>query len=395
MASVRTSKRAPRGVASAATERQRLRIGAFGEANRATVSALASAAPNLSDLSESFPALLFALATGYGREQDQSAALQLVLAGAPLRDVADALALPHWLRHLPAEAFTTALPDVPRDAAFSSRIADFLPQRPELAGPWLNRVLHAARAANPETALWIARLHRTQTPIMGEHSFRYLLAWAWHADQPGTAGHALLRRPWSPAMGLSRALEEVRVWQRRLALAVCLGSAPQQVWLDDGSALGYEIIALRTAAEFLAESVAMNNCLDQFADHMETGASRVFSIRRSGRPVADVEIGIRDRHVGVPTVLQVRATRNRLAGPEVWRAVYAWLGNQPLKMVVVERPDAAARKRERRRILAPYIDHLPPDLRPAFEETTALARAPAVTDRRRTLARLPINAPVT
>ena len=45
--------------------------------------------------------------------------------------------------------------------------------------------------------------------------------------------------------------------------------------------LGFTFVALRTVDDFVAESEALDNCLDQYADHLRTGATAVFSIRKN------------------------------------------------------------------------------------------------------------------
>ena len=67
----------------------------------------------MEDLAETFPALLFALSTGFGSAPKRDRSFDLICAGASLRYAADALGLPWWLRKLPAQAFTEPLPSFP------------------------------------------------------------------------------------------------------------------------------------------------------------------------------------------------------------------------------------------------------------------------------------------
>ena len=106
-----------------------------------------------------------------------------------------------------------------------------------------------------------------------------------------------------------------------------LGGAPGA----RGSRHGLHFVALRTAEEFIREAAAMDNCLDQFADRLEQGSSRVFSIRKNGRSVADLEIGAHDEEPSMPAVRQLRGPRNRRARPQLWQAAYAWLGAQDVR----------------------------------------------------------------
>jgi hypothetical protein len=99
----------------------------------------------------------------------------------------------------------------------------------------------------------------------------------------------------------------------------------------EGHAMGYDFVALRTAEEFIREAGVMDNCLDQFADRLEQGSSRVFSIRKNGRSLADLEIGAHDEEPSMPAVRQLRGPRNRRARPQLWQAAYAWLGAQDVR----------------------------------------------------------------
>lgn len=83
--------------------RRARRIGAFNAGYRPGINELTACSPSLEDLADAFPALLFALATGYGDATARMRAVQMILQGAPLKDVALALGLPWWLRKLPPD----------------------------------------------------------------------------------------------------------------------------------------------------------------------------------------------------------------------------------------------------------------------------------------------------
>ena len=138
----------------------------------------------LEDLADSFPALLFALATGYARRASASARSSWSAAGAPLREAADALGVAWWLRKLPPQAFTAPLPALPTDPDFAFRIAEPHPARDRLAPIWLARVGHAHEACGgADYALWLARQADLVAPP--EELFILMAAWAWFS---GTAG---------------------------------------------------------------------------------------------------------------------------------------------------------------------------------------------------------------
>ena len=133
---------------------------------------------------------------------------ELVAAGAPLRDAADALGLGWWLRRLPPRAFSAPLPEFPLDQEFALRIANLIPRDERAVPTWLARVGHAFEAGGgADYALWIARQADLAAPP--DDLFLFMAAWAWFSGQPGLPGHRLLRRPWTPEMSFKRAREEL------------------------------------------------------------------------------------------------------------------------------------------------------------------------------------------
>ena len=161
-------------------------------------------------------------------------------------------------------------------------------------------------------------------------------------------------------MSFRRAREELATWRQRLRLIECLGPGIESPWLADGIAFGFSFVALRTVDDFITESEVLENCLDQYADQLHGGLNAVFSIRKGTRRVACVEIGLHKEEVTMPTVVQLRALRNRRAPPEVWRATFAWLGGQRLEPLAPERhlPKPFKRLAARRELWKPYLQHV-------------------------------------
>src|SRR5262249_57518785 len=113
--------------------------------------------------------------------------------------------------------------------------------------------------------------------------------WGGFRGQRGLLGQRLVRKPWTTAMSLRRADEEGAAWRERLRLIDCLGSGIETSWLTDGSACGLRFVALRTVDDFITESALLENCLDQYADHLLSGTAAVYSIRKGERRIACVE----------------------------------------------------------------------------------------------------------
>ena len=330
----------------------------FDRRHRPAVERLAASSPRIEDLAETFPALLFALATGYADAERRQITLLLIRSGAPLREAAEILGLPWWLRRLPAQCFVEPLETIPDGAAFTLRIANLVPLDPAEAPAWLARTLFACHAVGESYALWIARQRRFPGGLIGEISESLLAAWAWHSLHPETPGHAVVRTLWSDTISLRRALDEAKAWSQRIDLAVALGTGIEDTWFPAGTHGAFEFVPLIRLEDFLAEAMAMNNCLDQFADQIRTGRSRVFSIRKGGRMVADVEIGAHDDDCAVPRIVQLRGPRNRRAGPEIWQATLSWLAGQAFRPLprVVETADRTRRQQFIRAIWRPMMD---------------------------------------
>jgi hypothetical protein len=358
-------------VAAGLESRLARRIEAFDPAFRAPLIELMRQSPAFEDLADSFPALLFALATNYGSQTRRKRALQAVTSGLPLREVADRLGLPMWLRKLQPAALQVPLSESPAEPGLANRLVSLIPTQPAAAAAWLERVLIAHHLGRPDLALWVAQQYRTAKPAPRSEAFLGVLAWAWFAGTGnGWRAEHLLTSRWTRELGAQRAAKEMALWRERIALDVCLGDGITDTWLAEGSAGGFEFVALRTADEFIAEALAMDNCLDRYTDRMLGRAARIFSIRQDGRRVADVEIAAHEHEPGHPTISQLRGPRNRRAPIEIWQAAYGWLGGQPLRLaepchtVKLSRP---ARLRRRARIWGPFIDALPETARATFE----------------------------
>ena len=263
-------------------DEQRLarRVDAFVPHLRPSILALSERSSAIEDLADSFPALLFALSTQFGPPAARRTARAAVEHGRSLREAADALGLPFWLRKLPPQAFQTPFSRLPHETGLAARLTSLIPAQASVTAAWLDRVLVAYHTGQPELALWTAQHHRAVGPAATSESFLRLLAWAWHAGQPGLRGAQLLTQRWSLGMGARRAASEATLWRERVALDLTLGSGIADSWLADGQANGFEFVALRTADDFIAEARAMDNCLDRYADRLGNGTVLIPSLFR-------------------------------------------------------------------------------------------------------------------
>ncbi len=345
-------------IPSSAETRQERCLRAFDPSVRAAIAALAASCERLQDLGESFPALLFALATGYGTPAARATAITGVKVGVPLRDIARRLDLAWWLRRLPASAFTAPLPRLPDDPDSALRLAASIPDNPRLCASWLQRVGTAEQACGGDFTIWVARHALTlPTPAANDDRFLGLAAWAWFSRTPGSIGHRLLARPWSAEIGPKTAMDAVTAWRVRISLHDWLGSGLKRGWIADGAAHGFEFATLLTAADFIATGAALHNCLDQFAPQLSCGISNVVAVRASGQVVACLEIAPHEHDVAMPAILQLRADHNRAAAAAIWQAAYAWLGANPIESYARSNHSvpASTRLAARRALWGPYL----------------------------------------
>lgn len=349
------TSRASEPVIETVAERRLRRLNAFPQPYRKYIAGLTSCAPSVEDLADSFPALLFALATGYGTVRRRQSAFECVVAGQPLKQAAALLDLPLWLRRLPAQAFAQPLPLLPSDDEFTAAIINRVPDTSREATIWFERVVIAYRLVGRDFALWTVREPRLLPPHTSDEDLQWLLAWAWSSQNPGFAGYDLMRGAWSPVIGWKRARDEVAIWKKRIDLIGALAGGPRDSWFGDTSLLGFDIVALRTVHDYVAESVAMENCLDQYAAHLAYGRVRIFSVRKDGRPIADVEVTIKADDQTLPCISQIRGPRNRRAPPVVWQAVHAWLGGQPFRALDTSPTSAQATRDAFRQFWQPYV----------------------------------------
>lgn len=369
-------------------QRLQRKVDAFSPHVRPAISMLCTQSSAMTDLADSFPALLFALATDFGSLRARREARRAIEGGKSLRDAAGAIGLPIWLRKLPPQAFLTPFGRLPSEPGTVARLVSLIPAQAGMTAAWLDRVLVAYHTGRPELAVWTAQHYRGPGPAATSEGFLRVLAWAWHGGQPGLRAADLLTQRWTPNIGVRRAASEAALWRERIALDLMLGPGISDSWLADGSGNGYEFVGLRTADDFIAEARVMDNCLDRYSGRLSGGAVRIFSIRRNGLPVADVEIAVHERELGMPAVTQLRAPRNRRASLEIWQATYAWLGGQALKLGTPElqiKVGRAERRRRLEKLWRPFLTALPEHARAAFEPTVMPVGAASPASRLREL----------
>jgi hypothetical protein len=301
----------------------------FDAPARRAVRRLVYSSSRVADLATVFPGAVYALAIRRGPATRRRRALALVEAGAPLKEVANALDLPLWLRRLPPEAFEGQLGLLPATELFARRIVNSLPANPAESAFWLKSVTFAAKACDEYFALWLADQPVFAEPGIPERLFALLAAYAWYSTAQLSRAHTLIVVPWRPEMAFDTAVCAAKSWLNRLRLVLQLHpGAITDTWLERGEARGLTFHPLVEQGEILAEAHAMQNCADQYADRLARDRCRLFSVRRRGLRVATLEIGAHPREAGVLAITQLKARHNMPASTEIWQAAHAWLASQ-------------------------------------------------------------------
>jgi hypothetical protein len=376
---------APAGLPEAARRQQRL--AAFHSKWLSSLHALTATATELEDLAESFPALLFAMATGFptaNRALDPEHAHALLRAAGSLRGAADALGLAWWTRKLPAMALVDPLPVFPLDDEFSRRMASLVPADPHHCALWFRAVCEAQLAGGRHYALWMARHGSTLIGTLPEARRQRLSAWVWMCWHPGQPGHALIRRPWSLEIGIKRVMDEFAVWSNRITLAETM--SPAAPWIAASVVHGYGFRLLSTVDDFIMAAGLLDNCLEQYADRLSTGTCAVALITEGCRAIGCLEIGQHDVETAMPQIVQLRGFKNQRVAAPVWQAAYAWLGAATLQPITRQTfaPTPSERQAIRERFWGTYLAELgaQPGGWPVAERARRALMAP--DDQRRT-----------
>lgn len=296
---------------------------------RPAVRDLAMRHPRLAELSGSFPALLVALALPRARF-DAAPAIARAVEGAPLTVLAEAARVPLWLRRMAPELICAPIPELPDSLLLRRRIVNHLPSRARFVPNWFSTVARAAHLAHDPFALWCARLCADDLKGVETKRFERLCLWAWFSTEPTTRAYALIERVWSPEMELKAAVASAEAWAQTIELYANLGEAPiAEVYLRPGNVQGYDFRPLRSADEIVAEGKAMRNCVRTYGERLARNRTRLWSVQRRGRRVATMCISWRGDDP-LPSIWDLKLSRNRNAPAQIWLAARKWLNGQEL-----------------------------------------------------------------
>ncbi len=301
----------------------------FPEKHRSSIRRLVRQHDYTADLLNSFPAIIFAIATEYGAQEERNATLRFVKNGQPLRFIAEAIGLPFWLRKVPPEAFTNELGIFPKDPDFNRKIAGALPAQWNVMANWLNYVPRAAQYGNEEFAIWLSK----QKIFEYEHSISlqvYMAAvYSWYSRHPDSLAGGLIEKTWSKSSNYETVMQNLNNWLNRLKVKLCFGpNGISDSWLTPGQVGGYQFVPLLTPDALKDEGSRMDHCVADYTLNVAHNGCRIFSLRRGGKHIATLEIQSHPEHPGMPTIEQLYGPGNEEVAQSVWQATFAWLAKQ-------------------------------------------------------------------
>ena len=290
----------------------------------------AAVEPRVADLAASFPLIFQALAAEYGPLERRLDAVDAVVRGRPLVEVAPLLGLPMCFKRVPPEACSRPLDWVEFSADFNLQISNLMPDDPARLGPWLELVFYAAAICDEPFALWIARQHALFAHDPVDKAKLWPLAlYYWHCREQTSALNWLAFTPWQSRMALASAIVQAKYWFNRVKLLACCGETPiADSWLEGGVADGYDFVPLVGFWQIMEERLDLDNCLDCYGQKLALDLARVFGIRRAGRKVGALEIGPRLVNPCELRIVQIKGPVNGEVAIDVRVAACAWFERQ-------------------------------------------------------------------
>lgn len=316
---------------------------------RDTIAALAAQDDRLADLAVSFPALLFALARPR-RGFDPSAALTAVREGVRLRELARLSGVPMWLRKLPSETFIAPIPELPDTPAFRCRVADAIPPSPRVAPIWFETLCEALAWGTPEAAIWLGYYRKYRRDALPTKTVRLLMLWAWYTGQPSAPTPFRSDDAWRKEMSLKAAKESADDWFSQVRLHMTLDATPiSDPWLKPQTVGAFKFVPLTTSQDLIDEAEALSNCLalNGYGYSILRDRSRIWSIRKDGKPVAACEVA-RTKKFFAPQITQLEGPNNSTVDREVAEAVYRWISAHNFASHQFEDPHHAPMKLDKR-----------------------------------------------
>lgn len=294
---------------------------------RRALRALARDHDRCDDLLVSFPAACVALATRRGAAHDRGEALWRVREGRPLREVAQALDLPLWLRNLPPEAFLAPIPErlahEGEDPWLGAQLAARAPKDAVFASAWTRRTFQAIEEGSEAFAVWVCDRVPRADPRLASVP-RALCAHAFFSEAPDTPAGALVVEPWTPKSGWRSALRAARGWLLRAVFEEAFDhDAIHDIATKQSVFDGARIVPLYDPRALKAEGEAMRHCIASYWVKVAAGLSLLFRIEDEAGVSADFEV-CRGRE-GDLNICEMRAADNHRPARRLRALAQRWV----------------------------------------------------------------------
>ncbi len=303
-------------------------INRFERGARRRLRKLAGLSPRLGDLIMSFPGAAFAIATNSFGPDRSGEAVRRVKDGCSLKEVAQPLGIPMWLKRVPPEAFSGTLTVLPESDKFTRQITGRIPQNPAYASCWLNWVSFAGQAADDNFALWIAEQKPPfvrPVPI-DRVPLRPLAIYAWISIHGKGEARELIAKPWQPSMSFDTATMAMRRWLDNIAARF----RPQRPRRGPGrysrrrNGVGMRMVALRSGPQLREEGNVMDHCVGTYAHLVAAGECQIFSVRNGDARLATMEIRRHGQHKKY-NIVQLQGPGNRRVQGQVLDFARGWV----------------------------------------------------------------------
>lgn len=337
-------------------------INRFERGARRRLRKLAGLSPRLGDLILSFPGAAFAIATSSIDPDLTGEAVRRVKAGCSLKEVAQPLGLPMWLKRVPPEAFTGQLTVLPDGDMFAQKIAQRIPQNPAYASCWLNWVSFAGLAGDHEFALWIAAQKPPfvrPVPVV-QVPLRPLAVFAWLSNHGEGPARELIEKPWQPSMRFETATEAMRKWLDAIAQRfrpVRPRRGPGR-YSRRNSGNGLRMVPLRTGPQLREEGRVMNHCVGTYAHLVASGECQIFSVRKGEIRLATMEIRRHGQRKAYG-IIQLQGPGNSRVPEPVPSFARSWVerySNDPASALVADDEEFTIAPAAWRQLWSPYAD---------------------------------------
>jgi PcfJ-like protein len=274
---------------------------------------------------EAFPVLAVAIFGRLGVPRDEPChsveALDMILRGKSLRDIAKLMGVPWALKRV--------LPGAAREALYhgmapieASLIAAHLPRRTRDMQHWFLATLSAQHVSR-DFVRWCARNGMSQ----GIEQLRDIGDWVRASAHANVAGGVrFIPRPFHPDMSVETVLKLSGEWHEAIAGEM---SGPQYQfpppWFPAQTIGAYELVPIDNTNDLWLEGKAMHHCVASYSEAALMGTLCICSIRQNGERVATVAFHIRGNEG--PAIQQIRGPRNK-GVPKIKKAISRWLRTQ-------------------------------------------------------------------